>query len=93
MRILKFTDSSSEPKVAILIKESSFDEYDLRRYYVDPLVAKGIAPENIVACSLEYFQEKLLHPSLKIGLVLGYLVLEIAELLIFYVQTLLTLKH
>ena len=58
MRLLKFTDGPPEPKVAILIKESSFDEYDLRRYYVDPLVAKGIAPENIVACSLEYFQGK-----------------------------------
>ncbi len=58
MRLLKFTDGSPEPKVAILIKESSFDEYDLRRYYVDPLIAKGIAPENIVACSLEYFQGK-----------------------------------
>lgn len=58
MRLLKFTDGSPEPKVAILIKESSFDEYDLKRYYVDPLIAKGIAPENIVACSLEYFQGK-----------------------------------
>ena len=58
MRLLKFTDGTPEPKVAILIKESSFDEYDLRRYYVDPLIAKGIAPENIVACSLEYFQGK-----------------------------------
>ena len=58
MRLLKFTDGTPEPKVAILIKESSFDEYDLRRYYVEPLIAKGIAPENIVACSLEYFQGK-----------------------------------
>ena len=32
MRLLKFTDGSPEPKVAILIKESSFDEYDLKRY-------------------------------------------------------------
>lgn len=58
MRILKFTDDTPEPTVAILIKESSFDEQDIRRYYVEPLIAKGIAPENIVACSLEYFQGK-----------------------------------
>mgnify|MGYP003586880004 CR=1 FL=1 len=51
---MKFCEGSPTPKVAILIKESSFREEAVRKYYVQPLAEQGIPREEIVAFSLEY---------------------------------------
>lgn len=65
MKILKFTDDNPTPKIAILIKESAFKERELNTYYVQPLVQAGIPRENIIACSLEYFQGKASNSIIK----------------------------
>lgn len=54
MKTLKFVDGDPKPKVAILIKESSFKESSLIKYYVDPMKNAAIPAEEIVAFSLEY---------------------------------------
>lgn len=56
MKTLKFVDDDPTPKVGILIKESSFRETNLIKYYVQPMVDAGISREEIVAFSLEYTQ-------------------------------------
>lgn len=56
MKTLKFVDGDPNPRVGILIKESSFREAKLLQYYVHPLVDAGIPREEIVAFSLEYTQ-------------------------------------
>lgn len=54
MKTLKFVDGDPEPKVGILIKESSFKEGKLIQYYVQPMVDAGLTRKEIVAFSLEY---------------------------------------
>lgn len=56
MKTLKFVDGDPNPKVGILIKESSFREAKIIQYYVQPLQNAGIPREEIVAFSLEYTQ-------------------------------------
>lgn len=56
MKTLKFVDDDPAPKVGVLIKESSFREANLIKYYVQPLVDAGIPRKEVVAFSLEYTQ-------------------------------------
>lgn len=56
MKTLKFVDDTPKPLIGILIKETSFKETNLIKYYVEPMVATGIKREEIVAFSLEYTQ-------------------------------------
>lgn len=44
---------SNETPVTILIKEAAFRESDIKRYYVDPLKAHGILPEQVSAFTLK----------------------------------------
>ena len=41
-------------KVAVLIKTASFKKHELERYYVDPLVERGLKKEQFIAFDLEY---------------------------------------
>jgi len=41
-------------KIAVLIKESSFAKPTLEKMYVQPLIDRGIPPEDIIALSLKY---------------------------------------
>ena len=54
-----FGKKSSKFKVAILIKEDSFDREELEQFYVKPLTKRGIAPEDITAFSLFYQGKKV----------------------------------
>lgn len=53
MRYFIFDDSETYP-IAILVKTSGFNKEAIRRYYVEPLLQKGIALGDIVAMTLKY---------------------------------------
>ena len=58
MRHHVFTSSGNGSyKVAILIKNTSFNKQDLLKNYVNPLVAKGISLDQIIAFTLTYNEE------------------------------------
>lgn len=58
MRHHVFTSSGNgNYKVVILIKNTSFNKQDLLRNYVNPLVAKGISLDQIIAFTLTYNEE------------------------------------
>ena len=48
------TSGNGSYQVAILIKNTSFNKQDLIKNYVNPLVAKGIALDQIIAFTLTY---------------------------------------
>ena len=47
-------DSAEDCKVAILLKESSFNNKDIQTSYVTPLNVAGVTNQDIIAFSLEY---------------------------------------
>ena len=53
MRHIVFGESDRYP-VALLIKATAFNHYELQKQYVDPLQAQGIDPAGIVALTLTY---------------------------------------
>lgn len=54
MRHMLFAPEQASYDVAILIKGSSFNETELIGNYVDPLEAKGIPRERVIAFTLDY---------------------------------------
>ena len=58
MRHHVFTESSSGYyKVAVLIKGTAFNKQELMKSYVNPLVARGIPADQIIAFTLAYTDE------------------------------------
>lgn len=56
MRHHVFKEANSY-SIAVLSKNTSFNKHDLRVSYVDPLIKRGIAEEDIIAFTLDYNQE------------------------------------
>lgn len=55
MKHLIFTGKIQKTyKIALLIKTSAFSDSLIRQYYIDPLIKKGVKPEEIIALSLTY---------------------------------------
>ena len=58
MRHHVFTESSTGYyKVAILIKGTAFNKQELMKNYVEPLIARGIPADQIIAFTLAYNDE------------------------------------
>lgn len=57
MRHLIFQENSEYP-VAVLTKTSSFNQYDLQRHYVTPLVNQGVPTQQIIGFTLAYENNK-----------------------------------
>lgn len=55
MTIQKYTESySSSYKIAILIKSSGQIKDAIQKHYIDPLVQRGLDPQDLVSFSLQY---------------------------------------
>lgn len=55
MRHILFKENSANKyKIALLVKESSFRKDLLHKYYMEPLLNKGISEDSIIALSLTY---------------------------------------
>ena len=55
MNVINFTSSTStQYKIAILIKETSFNRQSLETYYVNDLSLKGVDISEIMAVDLAY---------------------------------------
>ena len=57
MRHILFAKRESY-ETAILIKDSSFQQSEIERFYVEPLVMAGYDKSNIIAFDLEYLNHK-----------------------------------
>lgn len=64
MRHLVFSQSDYY-RVALLIKQTSFNEQEIRRHYSDKLAAQGIPLEDQVAFTLEYLSKKPSSEAMK----------------------------
>lgn len=65
MRIHIFDNEQSTYDVAILIKESHFDQAKMREYYVNPLVQQGIEAKQVIAFDLPYDKKKVSSQCIK----------------------------
>lgn len=84
MRHIIYTDDiKATYKIAILIKDLSFDKDSIYNYYIEPLVKKGINIEDIIVFSLTYNQANK-APIKLIKEVLNNLAKGIAKLKIQY---------
>lgn len=52
--ILFYPNSNNKYKIALLIKEAAFATKMLEKHYVDPLIMNGMAPDSLLALSLDY---------------------------------------
>jgi len=52
--ILHKQNQDNEYKIAILIKEAALSLDDIEKFYVNPLIAKGISKDSIITFGLEY---------------------------------------
>ena len=65
MRIHIFDKEQPTYDVAILIKESHFDQAKMREYYVNPLVSQGIEAKQVIAFDLPYDKKKVSSQCIK----------------------------
>ena len=65
MRIHIFDKEQPTYDVAILIKESHFDQAKMREYYVNSLVSQGIEAKQVIAFDLPYDKKKVSSQCIK----------------------------
>jgi DNA polymerase-1 len=65
MRIHIFDAEQPTYDVAILIKESHFDQAKMKEYYVNPLVSQGIEAKQVIAFDLPYDKKKVSSQCIK----------------------------
>lgn len=65
MRIHIFDKEQPTYDVAILIKESHFDQAKMKEYYVNPLVSQGIEAKQVIAFDLPYDKKKVSSQCIK----------------------------
>lgn len=58
MRHITFNNKAGKCNIAIVIKETALTKNELEKHYVDPLIALGVDPNEIVAFSLDYKNNK-----------------------------------
>jgi DNA polymerase-1 len=54
MRHIIFQENNAGYKIAILVKETALRETQIREYYINPLKARGVPTDSIIAFSLMY---------------------------------------
>lgn len=59
MKHIQTSQTINHLKIAILIKESSLNQENVLKHYIDPLVKLGIDKESIITFSLDYFNNKV----------------------------------
>ena len=65
MRIHIFDKEQPTYDVAILIKESHFDQAKIREYYINPLVSQGIEAKQVITFDLPYDKKKVSSQCIK----------------------------
>ena len=59
MKHIQTSQTTNQLKIAILIKESSLNQENVLKHYINPLVKLGIDKESIITFSLDYFNNKV----------------------------------
>lgn len=59
MKHIQTSQTTNQLRIAILIKESSLNQENVLRHYINPLVKLGVNKESIITFSLDYFNNKV----------------------------------
>lgn len=59
MKHIQSSNSTNQLQIAILIKESSLNQENILKHYINPLVKLGVDKESIITFSLDYFNNKV----------------------------------
>ena len=65
MKHIQTSINTDQIKIAILIKESSLNQENILKHYINPLIQLGIDKESIITFSLDYFNNKVTATQVK----------------------------